>query len=107
MKDLKYLDVPMFVTLGGVRFQIIVDSPEDDEQTDGCIDESKSKIVIKPGLDDGYMKRVLLHEIVHLFHFTRGIGGDTEKETDMLATAIYDFMIQNPEIVSWIIKEVN
>lgn len=67
----------------------------------GSIDYENLNIKVKKTLPEEMKNQVLMHEIVHgiLNHFELTINND-EKQVDLIAKGIYDFIVQNKEFIN-------
>lgn len=97
----------------GVEFGEI--SIEDAEELDstpenllGFTDRKSLQMYIDGSLTPQMLRVTFLHELVHAMSDTFGLGFDDVEREDIvnqIASAMFNFMKQNPKAVEWLMKE--
>lgn len=73
----------------------------DIEETSGLFYDPGGKIYVVPEYSTQRQRVTLLHEIVHAIALKHGLNLK-ELEVESLASALYDLINQNPELIAWI-----
>lgn len=95
---------PKTVEILGQNFGIVLSSEMSEEELGRC-DYSNQLIYISKSQASDSMRDTLLHEIIHAIHCLMGLGdNNTEEEfTARTTTGLRSVMLQNPEVVEYVL----
>lgn len=109
MNDL-YKEMPKKVRIGYSTFEVKV-MPEEHGEIAGLCGTShgiKQLITISEGMVPQQVANTLLHEVIHMIHFTYGLmsrDNPTEEEyTNLTANGLCQFWQDNPKAMDWMQK---
>ena len=86
------------------QYEKIIDPDKPEKTCQGLFQSGKDfHIIVQSTLQHDLKRQTLLHEILHAFEVNMGYDL-TEKQIDSIATQLYYFMKNNPEVVEWIQK---
>ena len=71
------------------------------EEASGLFHDPNGVVYVVPEYSTQRQKVTLLHEAIHAIALCHGLDLK-EIEVEVLGNALYDFIIQNTEIISWI-----
>jgi hypothetical protein len=81
-----------------------IDKPRSDDGSVnlGDIDLGEGRIRIERSLTDAVMSQIIIHECLHHYSWSRGIGL-SEDQTQALSSALLDLMSQNADLIKDIV----
>ena len=74
----------------------------------GYTDRRNLKMYVDADLNSQVTRLTFLHELIHAMSDTFGLGFDDVEREDIvnqIASAVFNFMKQNPKAVEWLMKE--
>lgn len=102
---------PASIQIGPLRYSVEMNQRVADAASAwGRIEFKSQTIALDPDQASDHMAITLLHEVLHgCWHHANieAHGGDQEKEITALAPTLLDVMRRNPELVAFLMDEVN
>ena len=96
--------IPKHVEIIGHKFTVILSTEISDEELGRC-DYNNQKILISKNQASDTMRDTLLHEIIHAVHWLMGLADNSTEEefTARTTTGLRSVMLQNPEVVNYLL----
>jgi hypothetical protein len=96
--------IPKHVEIIGHKFTVILSAEISDDELGRC-DYNQQKIFISKQQASDTMRDTLLHEIIHAVHWLMGLADNSTEEefTARTATGLRSVMLQNPEVVNYLL----
>ncbi len=96
--------IPKHVEIIGHKFTVILSAEISDDELGRC-DYNQQKIFISKQQASDTMRDTLLHEIIHAVHWLMGLADNSTEEefTARTATGFRSVMLQNPEVVNYLL----
>tara|TARA_R100000329_G_C7584441_1_gene207153 strand:- start:358 stop:663 length:306 start_codon:yes stop_codon:yes gene_type:complete len=96
--------IPKHVEIIGHKYSVVISTEMSEDELGRC-DYNNQKILISKYQASDTMRDTFLHEIIHAVHWLMGLGDNSTEEefTARTTTGLRSVMLQNPEVVNYLL----